>query len=456
MPQSTREPITLVGAGLAGSLMAVFLARRGFAVDVYERRPDMRATTISAGRSINLALSRRGLYALGQVGLEGDILALCLPMRGRMIHPVDGTPSLQPYGQRAGEVIYSVSRAGLNTRLMDAAESYEGVRFHFNTGAAAYDPGTGRLTLRDETSGRELATRPDRLLAADGAGSTVRMSMLQLPRYNYSQQFLTHGYKELTIPPGTGGAFRMEHDALHIWPRGTYMLIALPNLDGSFTCTLFMPFSGHPGFDDLTTEASVLGFFESRFPDAVPLMPTLLEDFFDNPVGPLGTVKCAPWSVGDQALLLGDAAHAIVPFFGQGMNCCFEDCTYLDACLDQHPGDWEAIFRKFQAMRKANTDAIADMAEANYLEMRDRVNDPAFVLQREVALALERRYPDVFIPLYSMVSFHRIPYAEARRRGVLQAELLATLCAGVSSADAVDWQRAGALIRHLPWAEEKI
>jgi kynurenine 3-monooxygenase len=246
----------------------------------------------------------------------------------------------------------------------------------------------------------------------------------------------------------------MENDALHIWPRGTYMLIALPNLDGSFTCTLYMPYSGHPGFDDLTTEAAVLDFFASRFPDAVPLMPSLLDDFFDNPIGPLGTVKCAPWSVGDQALLLGDAAHAIVPFFGQGMNCGFEDCTYLDACLDQHPGDWETIFRKFQAMRKVNTDAIADMAEANYLEMRDHVNDPAFVLQREVALALERRYPDVFIPQYSMVSFHRIPYAEARRRGETQAELLAELCAGLSSADEIDWQRADALIRQLPWADK--
>lgn len=443
--------ITLVGAGLAGSLMAVFLARRGFAIDVYERRPDMRTTEISAGRSINLALSRRGLYALEQVGLADDVLALCLPMRGRMIHPGDGPPSLQPYGQRADEVIHSVSRAGLNIRLMDAAESYDGVRIHFELGASDYDTQTGRLTLHEAATGHERITRPDRLIAADGAGSAVRMSMLRLPRYNYSQQFLTHGYKELTIPPGPGGAFLLDNDALHIWPRGTYMLIALPNLDGSFTCTLFMPFSGRPGFDDLTTEAAVRAFFEAEFPDALPLMPTLLEDFFTNPTGALGTVKCAPWSVGGHALLLGDAAHAIVPFFGQGMNCCFEDCTYLDACLEQHPGDWETAFLKFQAMRKANTDAIADMAEANYLEMRDRVNDPAFVLQREVALALERRYPDWFIPKYSMVSFHRIPYAEAQRRGDLQAELLADLCAEISSVEELDWQRAEARIQQLPW-----
>ncbi len=450
------ERITVLGAGLAGSLMAVFLAKRGYAVDLYEKRTDLRQSTLPAGRSINLALSARGLYALEQVGLKDAILDLSIPMRGRMIHPVEGTPHLQPYGQRPDEVIRSVSRGELNKRLLDAAEAEPAVRTYFEVAATGYDYATGTVTLRNMLTENERAVHAERIIAADGAGSPIRMSMLRRPRYNYSQEFLDHGYKELTIPATDDGDFQLDPNALHIWPRGTYMLIALPNLDGSFTCTLFMPFDGDPGFDDLQTPAAIEAFFQQQFPDARPLMPTLVEDFLENPTSPLGTIRCAPWHMGSHACLLGDASHAIVPFFGQGMNSSFEDCTVLDACIAAHAPDWATVFSSFFEARKANTDAIAHMAEVNYIEMRDRVNDPQFVLMRDVSLALERRHPDTFIPKYSMVSFHRIPYATALRRGTIQEGILRQLTNGHTDLSTIDWDRADALIAELltPLADE--
>ena len=445
-----RETITLVGAGLAGSLLATFLARRGFRVEVYEKRPDIRRESTGAGkagRSINLAMSIRGIHALDQVGLQDEILDMAIPMAGRMIHPLEGDLGFQPYGQKDDEVIYSVSRGELNRTLMNAAEREDGVRFHFNARCAGLEFRTGVLYIRDDATNHVHSLRPKRIIGVDGSASAIRTAMMNAGRFDLSQQFLTHGYKELTIPSGPNGSFRMPPKALHIWPRGLYMLIALPNLDGSFTCTLFFPHEGEYSFDTLVTPEKVRDFFSQQFPDATALMPDLTTLFRNNPTGSLVTLKCFPWHYEDKVLLLGDAAHAIVPFFGQGMNCAFEDCTILDECIETYWPDWARIFESFGRRRKENTDAIADMALANYVEMRDLVNDPAFQIKQKVGFLLERRFPDVFIPRYSMVSFHRVPYTEALHRGEIQDEILRELCAAASSEDQVDWNRADRLVK---------
>lgn len=443
-----QEQVTVIGAGLAGSLLAIFLARCGVRVEVYERRPDPRRVTQSAGRSINLALSTRGLYALEQVGLAESVLQRAVSMPGRMIHTLDGEVHFQPYGQKASEVLYAISRSDLNLTLLQAAESYAGVRVHFNQQCLGVECDTGALRLRDLTTGAERTVVAQRIIGTDGSTSALRTSMLSRGRFNFSQQYLEHGYKELTIPPGLGGTWQIEPHALHIWPRGTYMFIALPNLDGSFTCTLFFPFEGHDSFATLTTEARVTAFFERQFPEAVALIPNLAQQFLQHPTGSLVTIKCLPWHSSDKVLLLGDAAHAIVPFFGQGMNCAFEDCTQLDACMAQYGSDWTRIFQEFTLARKVNTDAIADMAIAHYQEMRDQVADPRFLLQKQVELALERKYPTLFIPRYSMVTFHRMPYAEAQHKGVIQESILETLCAAIETLDQVDWEHAERLVMH--------
>lgn len=444
---SDSKEITLVGAGLAGSLLTIFLARRGYAVQVYERRPDMRKVEIPAGRSINMAVSVRGIHALQQVGLDQTILSQAIPMKGRMVHALDGSLRFVPYGQREDEVIYSISRGRLNMILMDAAEQFPNVRLHFNRRCVEYDLENETLTLQDEARGKRLEVPGRRVIGTDGSASAVRLALQKRGgRFNFSQQFLEHGYKELTIPPGNGGSFRLEKNALHIWPRGGFMLIALPNADGSFTCTLFFPFEGEFSFATLDTEQKVLDFFQTQFPDAVPLMPTLTHDFFANPTGALVTIKCQPWHYEDRLLLLGDAAHAIVPFFGQGMNCAFEDCTYLDWCLEKHGDNWTAAFAEYEALRKANTDAIADMALENFIEMRDHVADPKFNLRKEVEFALERQFPERFIPRYSMVSFHRIPYAEAQARGRVQEGILQELCREIDSVQELDLEEARRLV----------
>jgi len=407
----------------------------------------MRAQEISAGRSINMAMSTRGIHALKQVDLDEDIMAMALPMAGRMIHPVEGPLTLQPYGQKEDEVIYSVSRAELNKALITAAEKYEGVRFHFNERCTGVELRTGVVYVRDDRSNHIHSLRPQRLIGTDGSASAIRTALLNAGRFDLSQQYLDHGYKELTIPPGAGGTFLMEPNALHIWPRGLYMLIALPNPDGSFTCTLFFPHEGEHSFASLSTPAQVLDFFNKQFSDAVPLIPDLTEAFFANPTGNLMTVKCFPWHYQNSILLMGDAAHAIVPFFGQGMNCGFEDCTLLDECIEQHWPDWERIFEVFDTLRKENADAIADMALTNYIEMRDRVADPAFLLQAQVGLLLEQRHPTLFIPKYSMVSFHRLPYAEALHRATIQESILQTLCQSATTVEDIDWPVADRLIK---------
>jgi kynurenine 3-monooxygenase len=414
------------------------LARKGLTVAVYERRADVRVDQIEEGRSINLALSVRGIHALKQVGLDGGVLNRSIPMRGRFIHPVTGECSLIPYGRTPDEVIHSVSRRGLNVQLLDALAREPGVAVHFLHRCTGYNLRTRTLTIRDETTGGEFDVEAPVVIGTDGAASAVRLSLMLATRMNYSQEFLEHGYKELTIPPATDGAFQMDPNALHIWPRGGFMMIALPNLDRSFTCTLFLPFHGTPGFDQLDSPAAVTAFFQTTFPDAVPLITDLTDEFFRNPTGGLVTVRCEPWYHDDQVLLLGDAAHAIVPFFGQGMNCAFEDCEVLLDLLDEHRDRWDEVFPRFFAERKANTDAIAQLALDNFIEMRDTSADPHFALKRQVEHRLEEMFPGQFFSKYSMVSFHRFPYREAFERGQVQDRILMHVCATATSLEEID------------------
>ncbi len=441
---SSGRNITLVGAGLVGSLLAIYLARRRYAVEVYERRPDMRTVDISAGRSINLALSRRGIHALEQVGLQETVMQLAIPMKGRMVHALDGDQTFVPYGQKESEVINSVSRAELNKVLMEAAEASE-VIIRFNERCTGIDFERSMIAINDETSNQVNEYAFDRIIGTDGSASAIRDAMMATRAISCSREELAHGYKELSIPADANGNFKLDANALHIWPRGAYMLIALPNLDGSFTCTLFFPMHGEKSFEALRTEESVQTFFEAEFPDAVPLMPTLLDDFFGNPTGQLATIRCYPWHYRDKACLLGDAAHAIVPFFGQGMNCGFEDCFALNACLSQFQS-WERVFVEFDRTRKVDADAIAELSLNNYLEMRDHVADPKFTLKREIEFALERKFPDRFIPKYSMVSFHRIPYSVALRRGRVQERILDELTRDIDAIDDMDWDLAEQLV----------
>jgi kynurenine 3-monooxygenase len=439
------QSITLVGAGLTGPLLAISLVQRGFRVQIYERRPDMRRVQASAGRSINLAISTRGIHALREAGLWDEMLRIIVPMKGRMMHSLAGELAFQPYGKDDTEVINSISRADLNVALMNAAEA-RGVKIHFSERCVGFDSAAGSARFRNEETRRETTVESDALIGADGSASAIRQEMQKLGRFNLSQEYLDYGYKELTIPAGPGGKHVLEPHALHIWPRGAYMLIALPNIDGSFACIFFLPFEGNASFATLDSAEKAAAFFEDKFPDAVPLMPQLKENYASNPTGAMVTVKCSPWHVTGQALLLGDAAHAIVPFFGQGMNCAFEDCTVFLELLDRHGPDWAKLFAEFEHARKINTDAIADLALENFVEMRDRVADPRFLFKKKVELALETKYPRLFVPKYAMVTFHRLPYSVALSRGKIQDRLLAELCDSVTRVEDLDWQKADLLI----------
>ncbi len=441
-----KPKITLVGSGLAGPLLAIELKRRGFAVELFERRPDMRKVRISAGRSINLALSTRGIHALKAAGIWPQIEPIIIPMRGRMMHAVSGDLTFQPYGKDETEVINSVSRAELNIALMNAAEQH-GVKIHFDQRCTGFDLRTGAAHLRDEESGAETTLAPEVIIGTDGATSAIRTELLKTPRFNFSQHYLDYGYKELTIPPTVDGKHAMEIHALHIWPRGSFMLIALPNIDGTYGCILFLPFAGENSFAQLNTEDDVRHFFARHFPDAAALMPKLAENFFANPTGSMVTIKCSPWHHDGRALLLGDAAHAIVPFFGQGLNCSFEDCTVLLGLLDRENSDWRRIFVDFERARKENTDAIADLAVENFVEMRDRVADPRFLFKKKAELALEAKFPGLFVPKYAMVTFHRVPYSVAAARGRIQDRILSELCDPITRIEELDYQRAAELIR---------
>ena len=423
-----KKEITNLGAGLVGSLLAIYLSRRGHKVKVYERRPDMRKEKIVAGRSINLALSDRGWKGLENAGLTDTIRKIAIPMQGRMVHAVDGSQNLQPYGKE-GQAIYSVSRGELNKVLMNEAESNQNVTITFERFCHHVDLPAKKIFFSDSPTDNNIigSDSYDLLFGADGAFSSLRHSMQFLDRYNYSQSYIDHGYKELLMPADDDGNHKMFKNALHIWPRGNFMLIALPNLDGTFTCTLFFPFEGDVSFGKLKTEDEVTKFFNEYFPDVIQLMPTYLEDFFQNPTGSLVTVKCFPWQVNGNACLIGDAAHAIVPFFGQGMNAGFEDCTVLSELIDDHGDDWKTILPMFEVMRKQNADAIAELALNNFIEMRDLVADPHFLNKKKIEKMIAQKYPDRYISPYQMVSFSHIPYAEALQNGRRINQLLEEL-----------------------------
>lgn len=413
--------VAVVGGGLVGSLAAAYLGQRGHQVDVYELRPDLRKHEIGAGRSINMALSDRGIKALQGVGAEARVLERAIPMNGRMMHAVDGTLTFQSYGLE-DQAIYSISRTDLNAILMDVAEKNFGAKFHFDHKCTGVD--LDQPELHFEHNNKPVQVSPDLIFGTDGAFSAVRRAMQKRDRFNFSQSYLEHGYKELCIPAAPDGSHQMEANALHIWPRGAFMLIALPNLDGSFTCTLFLPYEGEQSFASLNNDQAILAFFEETFPDALALMPDLLTDFKANPTGSLCTIKCFPWSNQGQSLLLGDASHGIVPFYGQGMNAGFEDCTVLFEALDKQPEQWDEVFKFLEQSRKPNADAIADLALQNFIEMRDLTGQPDFLLRKKIEGAFQQKHPDKWTPLYSMVTFSHTPYAVALAIGKKQKAIM--------------------------------
>ncbi len=413
----------VIGAGLVGALWAILLAKRGYKVDVYEMRGDPREAGFIGGRSINLAMSTRGWKAMEKAGVKDKIRGAAIPMRGRMLHQQEGGLALQPYGKE-GQSIYSVSRGGLNIELIRAADRYDNLNFHFGQKCLGVDLEENTAHFEQVESGRRQAVTSPLIFGTDGAFSAVRRSMMKMPRFNFSQNYLTYGYKELHIPPQKDGSHAMDKNALHIWPRGNFMMIALPNVDGSFTGTLFLPFeNGDAAFDKLHTDDQVMGFFQRYFPDSIPLMPDLLKDFHNNPTSALVTVRCSPWNYKDHILLIGDASHAIVPFYGQGMNSGFEDCTILDELMEAYNDNWTRIIEEFNRGRLKDADAIADLALRNFIEMRDLVADPRFLLRKEIAAYLSDKYPEDFLPLYSQVTFTHIPYSQALEEGLAQDEL---------------------------------
>ena len=445
----------LIGSGLAGGLLAAYLGRRGYEVDLYERRADPREGNMIGGRSINLALSTRGIHALEHIGLADEVLKHAIPMRGRMIHPAaaGSAPIFVPYDVDPNKHINSIGRAALNTSLIEAAQRYSNVRVHFNHKCTGVDLDSATAHLVDSSveaavsaanlgssvaagvspaSAQTISASGDAVIGVDGAFSAVRNSMqLKIDNFQYDESYLAHGYKELTIPPGPDGSWRMERNALHIWPRKSFMMIALPNPDGSFTCTLFWEFEGTRSFATTKTDNDVRRFFEEEFPDAVPLMPNLLDDFKNNPTGSLVTIRCAPWFYKDKVCLIGDAAHAVVPFYGQGMNAAFEDCVVLDECLAEFPEDRQRAFAEYFERRKANGDALANLALQNFIEMRDKTASRAFRAKKKLDHLLEAALPGIYLPLYTMVTFTRIPYAQAAKRARFQDRVIYGSLVGV-------------------------
>ncbi|MBT8107131.1 MAG: FAD-dependent monooxygenase [Gammaproteobacteria bacterium] len=451
-----RETVNVIGAGQCGTLMAIMLARHDCQVEVYERFKDPRVEDAEAGRSINLALAARGLNALRKVGIDILVEPLLVPMRGRIVHRQDGTTEFLRYGQQSDEEIYSVTRLGLNQILLGAADKIDNLNLHFEQNAIGYDAPDRTVHVHNEIDGSLYQVEADPLFAADGAGSNIRRSFDGTGTFGGVENLLTHGYKELTIPAGADGRYQLDPNALHIWPRGGFMLIALPNPGGDFTCTLFLPNSGENSFDQLIDERSVTQFFERYFADVAPLIDNLCDDLLHHPLGVLGTVRCRHWHDRGNVLLLGDAAHAIVPFHGQGMNLAFEDCVLLDRIITELGHDWATVFARFEAEQLANANAIADMALDNYVEMRDTVRDPKFALRKELAFELERRLPERFVPRYSMVMFHEdIPYLTAQRRGEVQKALLEEFTVSADTLADVDIDAAiAAAVKRLPPIDE--
>ncbi|HLP55193.1 MAG TPA: NAD(P)/FAD-dependent oxidoreductase [Fluviicola sp.] len=415
--------VAVVGAGLVGSLQAILMAQKGYNVSVFERREDLRKAQLISGKSINLALSDRGWKALELAGIADDIRAIAIPMHSRCMHALDGTLSYQPYGKE-GQAIYSVSRGGLNQKLMNLADDYPNIQYFFDRKCQDLELASNTLIFNNT---KEKATERhsfDRIFATDGAFSAVRMRMQKSTMFDYSQKYLDHGYKELVIPPNEDGSHKLDKNCLHIWPRGEFMMIALANLDGSFTCTLFFPMKGETSFESLTTREQVAAFFDKTFPDAVPMMPTLLDDYFENPTSTLIMVRCTPWNYQDKVLLLGDAAHAIVPFYGQGMNCGFEDCTVFDEMYKEANGNWDGLLDRFSEQRVPDGNAILDLALLNYVEMRDLTADPDFLLRKKIEAKFSDLYPEKWLPLYSQVTFSNIRYSDALKNGQYQQTIM--------------------------------
>jgi len=421
-----KEKIIVVGGGLAGSLFAVCLAKKGFEVKVYERRPDMRRKEVDAGRSINLALSTRGLVALAKVGLDTQVLSEAIPMNGRMMHSVDGKLTYQPYG-KDGQYINSVSRAGLNMQLLSLADENEHVQLYFEHRCIDANLNNGSVTF-EKPDGTKITDSADYIFATDGAYSAIRLEMQMTQRFDYSQDYENYGYKELEITPSANGEFAMEKNALHIWPRGNFMMIALPNTDASYTCTLFMPYEGTNSFESIKTEEEVKKFFKQNFNDALELMPNLTDDFARNPIGSLVTVRCNPWTRG-KFVLMGDSAHALVPFYGQGMNCAFEDAAVLDGLIDLHYPNWGKILSEYENERIANANAIADLAIKNFKEMRDLVGQPEFLEKKRIEHDLSEHFPDVFKSQYEIVTFTTKPYKFAQAMGAVNDSIIQKIIA---------------------------
>ncbi|WP_163514022.1 FAD-dependent oxidoreductase [Gelidibacter japonicus] len=428
-----QQNILIIGAGLCGSLLALRLGQRGYNVSLYEMRPDIRTANISAGRSINLALSDRGIKAMKLAGIEDKVRELCIPMNGRMLHDIEGNMVMAPYSGREHEYINSISRGLLNGLLLDEAEKHDNVKIHFNRKCKSVDFEKTKALFKDYESNTEFVEDADVIIATDGAGSALRKSYFLGKKFlfSFSQEWLSHGYKELSFLPTKNGGFKTYKNALHIWGRDSFMLIALPNLDGSFTVTLFLSYEdGEYNFGNLTTEEKVVEFFQKYFKDALELMPNLIEDFFTNPTSPLGTVKCSPWHYKGNTLLMGDAAHAIVPFYGQGMNASFEDVTVFDKVLDEGHQDWETIFKTYEKNRKRDTDAIADLAIDNFHEMKGHVNNAIFREKRNLEMALEKTFPNDYSSKYSLVTFNEeISYYEAMLRGRAQDKAILNMLA---------------------------
>ena len=421
---TNKQNIQIIGAGLCGSLLALRLGQRGYNVEVFEKRPDLRKVDISAGRSINLAFSDRGIKAMNLVGIQEKVKPLCIPMNGRMLHDIEGNTMMSNYSGRSDEYINSISRGDLNALLLNEAEALDNVIFHFNHKCKSVDFENGISTYYNYQSKKELSRKADVIFGTDGAGSVLRKSYYLGKKFlfSFSQDYLTHGYKELNILPAENGGYKTYKNALHIWGRDSFMLIALPNLDGSFTVTLFLSYDeGEYNFNNLTTKERVIEFFSKYFKDALELMPNLVDDYFENPTSPLGTVKCSPWYYKGKTILMGDAAHAIVPFYGQGMNASFEDVTEFDKCLDQNHNDWESVFKSFEKSRKKDTDAIADLAIDNFHEMKGHVNNAVFREKRNLEMELEKNFPNEYSSKYSLVTFNEnIGYQEALLRGRAQ------------------------------------
>lgn len=415
--------ISIIGAGLVGSLLSIYLRKRRYKVTLYERRPDMRKVSIPAGRSINLALSDRGWLALKGVNIDDQIRSIGIPMKARAIHSLEGKITLQNYGKQ-DQAIYAVSRGILNCTLLDIAEQ-NGVKIFFNQRCTDISLAKNEMYFENTETHRKTTAASELIFGADGAFAATRLQLqLSTDKFNYSQVYLEHGYKELMIVAGADGKHQLEKNALHIWPRGGYMLIALPNLDGTFTVTLFFPLKGNPSFESLHSKEEVKKFFQEVFADAVPLLHDLEIDFFANPTGSLVTIKCSPWSFDHKLVLIGDAAHAIVPFYGQGMNCGFEDCTILNQLMEKHQDDWQKIIPEYEKMRKPAADAIGELAVNNFIEMRDLVGHPDFLLRKKIEGWFYEKHPDKWMPLYSMVTFSNIPYNEAQARGKKQDAIM--------------------------------